>query len=250
MGLFGGNRKRDNRDDGGRAGGGLAALAARFGRHEFYGQASTEDPVQIQRETLIPLYPEAARDPNAFLERLRREVLPAGGWALYGADRLMWELITDKTARQSEAGLEIMDASLSFLRENGVPPQRVRPYQWEHWIGTGGTIDTWLMTRPTPTHAQAPIRELAPGELRPVARLTADPQSNVILVRLAANGEHVEAIIDAPQSDDDPRRTQWEWKSAPTLYELYVQIGLTHQVPTPWYDPDLEPYFPLPAPRI
>ena len=58
------------------------------------------------------------------------------------------------------------------------------------------------------------------------------------------------ALIDARRSDEDPRRVQNEWKFAASLYELSIQIGLAMQVPTYWYDSELEPYFPLPRPKI
>lgn len=125
----------------------------------------------------------------------------------------------------------------------------VRGYEWEHWISKGETRDTWLQRLPTPSLDEAPISELLPGEVRKVAQLTAEASSNTILVRWSSDGSYC-ALIDARQSDEDLRRVQREWKCAASLYELYIQIGLAMQVPTYWYDSELEPYFPLPAPRI
>jgi len=71
----------------------------------------------------------------------------------------------------------------------------------------------------------------------------------VILVQRQDDGQYC-TLIDARQSDEDPRRTQREWKSAGSLHELYVEIGLSMQTPTYWYDAELEPYFPLPQPKI
>jgi hypothetical protein len=71
----------------------------------------------------------------------------------------------------------------------------------------------------------------------------------VIFVRQNDDG-HYCGLIDAKQSDDDPRRTQWEWKSAASLHDVYVEIGLSMQTPTYWYDLELAPYFPLSEPTI
>jgi hypothetical protein len=90
---------------------------------------------------------------------------------------------------------------------------------------------------------------LRSGETRRVTQLTSDPDSNAILVRQNGNDRYC-ALIDAKYSDEDPRRVPNEWKFAASLYELYIQIGLAMQVPTYWYDPELEPYFPLPRPKI
>ena len=142
-----------------------------------------------------------------------------------------------------------MTAPIEFLRANGVPPMMVKGYQWEYWIDSGGTADTWIPRRPVPLPEEASITELLPGEVRRVTQRTSEIDSNAILVRQNNDGPYC-ALIDAKYSDEDPRRRQDEWKFAKSLHELYIQIGLVLQVPTYWYDPELEPYFPLPRPKI
>jgi hypothetical protein len=222
----------------------LASLAVRFGRHEFYGPDSPEDPVDVHRDVTAVLWPEAEADPAAFAHRLRLEVLPAGGWAPYGADRLLADL-TPAATRHSPDGLAVLDASLAFMREHGVPPKLVRPYQWDRWVARGGTIDAWLPQRPAPDPDEVELRPLAPGVIRPVARLLPTPDSNVILVQQRDDGS-VALLVDAPRSGEDPRRRTWEWKVADSLYAAYLAVGFTHQTPTAWFDPELEPFFPLP----
>ena len=73
-----------------------------------------------------------------------------------------------------------------------------------------------------------------------MAQLTANPDSNVILVRRIGESRYC-ALIDAKWSDEDPRRVQNEWKSAESLYELYMAIALALQTPPPWCDRELEP---------
>ena len=71
----------------------------------------------------------------------------------------------------------------------------------------------------------------------------------MIIVRRADAGGY-EALVDARWSDEDPRRSRSHWKSAESLYDLYAQIGNALQTPSPWHDPELGSFFPLPAPRI
>jgi hypothetical protein len=58
------------------------------------------------------------------------------------------------------------------------------------------------------------------------------------------------AIVDARYSDDDPTRARWVWHRAPTLYQLYLQVGRSLQTPPHWVTSELEAYVPLPPPRV
>jgi hypothetical protein len=226
-------------------------MMERFGRYEFNPQASAVDPADIGR-LMADLYPFASADPDGFLVALAGAVLPVGGWTAYGASRTIWELLSPLASvsiRQHPSYNAIMNAALEFLRTNGVPPMMVKGYEWDYWVNNGGTSDTWIPRRPIPSPDEAPISELQPGETRRVTQRTSEPDSNMILVRRDGEDRYC-ALIDAKWSDEDPRRVQNEWKFAESLYELYIQIGLAMQVPTYWYDRELEPYFPLQRPRI
>ena len=222
----------------------------RFGQYEFDPQASTDDPAIIG-QLVAEMYQFASADPDGFLVALADAVLPVGGWAVFGACCILWECFGSNidNSLQHSSYHAIMNAAIEFLRANGVPPMRVKGYMWHYWVNNGGTSGTWIPRRPIPSPAEAPISKLQPGETRRVTQLTSERDSNAILVRQNSDGRYC-AMVDAKQSDEDPRRVQWEWKSAETLYELYIQIGLAMQVPTYWYDRELEPYFPLPRPRI
>jgi hypothetical protein len=126
---------------------------------------------------------------------------------------------------------------------------RVKGYIWQYWVNNGETSDTWIPRHPTPSPDEAPISKLQPGEIRRVTQLTSERDSSAILVRQNGDGRYC-ALVDAKWSDEDPRRVQNERMFAESLYELYIQIGLAMQEPTYWYDRELEPYFPLPRPRI
>jgi hypothetical protein len=230
----------------------IIGMMERFGRFEFNPQGnSAVDAGSIWIETQAPLQPFAEADPDGFLVALAEAVLPVGGWAVYGASCTLWECFGSKIdiLHQHSSYNAIMNAALAFLRANGVPPMMVKGYEWDHWVNNGGTSDTWIPRRPTPSLDEAPISQLQPGETRRVTQLTSKTDSNAILVRRNGDGRYC-ALIDAKLSDEDARRDQNEWKFAASLYELYIQIGLAMQVPTYWYDQELEPYFPLSRPRI
>jgi hypothetical protein len=116
-------------------------------------------------------------------------------------------------------------------------------------VNNGGTSDTWISKRSIPSLDEAPISPLQPDEIRRITQQTSEGDSNAILVRQNDDGRYC-ALIDSKYSDEDPRRVQNEWKFAASLHELYIQIGLVMQVPTYWYDHELEPYFPLLRPGI
>lgn len=225
---------------------------ARFGRFEYDPQASDEDSGQIYQSIIAPLYPTASADPGGFVELLQQEVSGKGGWAAYGAGRAVWELLTsDQRAdlKQSRSYNAVVDASLEFLRRNGVPPKKLTGYEWAHWTSQGGTASTWIPPRALPARGDAFITALGDNELRPVARLWESADSNVILVRVNPDGGYA-AVIDARWSDEDARRVQRDWECADDLYGLYAKIGSSLQTPPPWHHPELEPFFPLPAPTI
>ena len=224
----------------------LTEQAIRFGKFEYDGIDSDDDAAEIAQEITIPLYQESQRDQAAFLRRLADEVAPAGGWAAYGADRLVWDLLTDSTLKESDDFRRVMVASIAFMRDNGVPPMKVRPYQWDHWVNQGGTHATWLPMRPPPDRNEAKLAPLRAGELRRVATLVG---GNFMLVRPESD-EKVAIVIEGRRSDDDPSRVQWDYETHPSLYDAFVRIGLNQQVPCPWFDPELEPFFPLPPSRI
>jgi hypothetical protein len=193
------------------------------------------------------MYNRCRADRDAFLTSLSTLAEQYGGWAAYGAERLMIEVAGG--SHEHPAYGQIMDASLNFLRTNGVPPMNVTGYEWRHWIASGGTNETWLQRRLTPTSEQAPISDLSAGETRRLAQLVAGDHSNVFMVQRTLDGRF-RWIVDAEQSDTDPERTQYVHMTAGSLHDLYIQIGLALQSPPHWYDCELEPYFPLPSPAL
>jgi hypothetical protein len=221
----------------------------RFGRYEIDPQVSSESSQDLWSATQQPLLGLARSDPARFMSVLAEAVLPHGGFAVYGAEHTMVNLLSDPD-RQNPAYVALMDGAIEFLRSNGVPPNRVTGGEWQHWIGRGGTSSTWLTRLPTPAESAAPITPLSDGEVRRIAQLVAAENSNVLFVRQRENGSYCQ-VIDARWSDDDPRRVRNDdFQSYPSLYELYVDLGLSLQAPPFWYHEELAPFFPIPAPKI
>ena len=224
-----------------------AAELERFGR-------SVYDPVENRwpwpsaaTDLIVPMYQRYQAGPDQFLAALADIAETHGGWAAYGAERLMIEVAGNNRGHAAYA--RIMGASLSFLRSRGVPPKMVTGYEWNHWIDSGGDNETWVPRRPTPSEDDAPISPLAPGETRRLAQLFASSDSNVFLVRKEEDGRYA-WIVDARYSDEDPRRTRRVQRTAESLHNLYANIGLTLQVPPYWHDRELEPYIPLSRPAL
>jgi len=217
----------------------------RFGRH-MYDPDESPWP-SVWADLVGPMYYAYRADQDIFLMTLAVVAEQYGGWVSYGAERLMIEVAGGDLEHPAYG--RIMNASLGFLRACGVPPMKVTGYEWQGWLASGGTSETWVPRRPTPPRAQAPISDISIGETRRLAQLAVGSCSNVFLVHRASEG-HYRWIIDAPQSDDDPRRTQQVHVVAESLHDLYVRIGLWLQVPPYWHDQELEPYIPLPKPRF
>ncbi|GAA4728875.1 hypothetical protein [Phytohabitans rumicis] len=227
----------------------VISMVARFGRYTMEPpNAQGEDPSAIYDEIIAPLYVIAQADPDGFLVALRDKVMPVGGWAVLGASRVLWEVLTSEQ-REHPVHDELLGAALNFLRERGVPNLLVKGYEWRYWLSVKGDDERWLTGRPKPSPEQAPIPDLDDGELRRLIQVFPEKNSNLIFVRRHPDGGYV-SVVDARRSDDDPTRVQWEDKRAASLNDLYWEIGCVFQTPTYWYRPEMGPYFPLPRPRL
>lgn len=129
----------------------IVSKMERFGQYEFNSQTSGVDPAEMG-QLLGDLYPVASADPDGFMVALAEVVLPVGGWAIYGASRTIWELLSSSNSasiRQHSSYKAIMNAALEFLRTKGRSFMMLRPYEQDHWMASGGTRDTWMPRPPT-----------------------------------------------------------------------------------------------------
>lgn len=243
MGIFG--ARGDSRRQGNSLPHDVSERLARFGRFEF-GNAP-DDSNDVWAQTIQPLYDYARNDPQGFMSAVINAVPPGSGWASCGAGRMIWELLNEES-RYGDAFESIIAASLDFLRINFVPPMRLSGYEWDFWTSHGGTVDTWIPRLPSPSPS-IEIRPLGVGEVRELAQWESTSDSNRVLITLDETGTY-RALIDAKQDDENPTRSQWEWMSAPTQFALYTDIGLSLQMRPFKYDPQLEPFFPIPRSKI
>jgi hypothetical protein len=223
----------------------IVQMMERFGRHEIDPMCSDDDSYAVFQATQEPLLNAARENPQQFIQALADACVPVGGWTVYGADRTVINLIG--TTPGGEDWFRILDASIQFLRSNFVPPMRVPQYAWERFLDQGGTGNTWLELRPPPDRGAVQITPLRDGETRRIVKLGPEPDANVVLVR--RDGDTYVALVDAKWSDENPTRSQSEWKRASDLYELYVDVAWSSQV-WDWADPEIEPFLPAPKARI
>jgi hypothetical protein len=223
----------------------IVEMMERLGRHEIDLAASTDDPMAIWTHTQAPLVGAATGQPAEFVKALADACVPVGGFAVYGAEKAVVNLIGNHL--QSDDWWRILDASLEFLRTNLVPPMRVAGYAWQRFIAAGGTANTWIPLRQPPSREEARLRPIEEGEARRVLVLGGQPDANVLLV--TRRGDDYVGIIDAPWSSDDPTRVQNEWKHFSDQYDLYLEASWNFQL---WHgaDPDIEPFMVTPKPLI
>ncbi len=226
----------------------IAQLAEDFGRYEYDQAASGVDGTSVWADFVAPLYPLAQAEPTAFLQQLADAALPVGGWSVYGASHLDWEFFSGANPNDP-SHRALLTASLTFLRESGVPLSRLTGYEGSFWREhlAGGQV--WLEGRPTPTPGAAPLTPLHPGEVRRIAVLEARPNSQEVHIWRESSDSYA-AVLKPAWRDEDPRQIDGRLQVAQSQYLLYVGVGLALQVETYWADRELRPFFPLPWPRI
>ena len=103
-----------------------------YGRYQF--SVSLGRPLaDFQGYELIyqPLYPIAQADPDAFTSALAEAVLPVGGWAVYGGERCIQDLISANYQHPRFAAM--IDAAMEFFRRQGYGTEFVAPYELAVW---------------------------------------------------------------------------------------------------------------------
>ena len=205
-----------------------------------YDPQNYESPWQLT----VDMYQLSQADRDGFVADLAAVALPVGGWPVYGAMKLVLDII-DPQLDQPDFNAIVL-AGLQFLRSHGVPGNRLSLNEMRLWHRSQGEDTPWLVGRPVPPDRLTPLQ---PGEMRRVAQVAPGPHSNILYVRQAASDRYV-AIIDGEWSDEEPRRAQNDWYEDGSLHGLYARIGHAFQTPCYWADPELEPYFPLPPPTI
>lgn len=233
MALFG-NRRGISRSNG-RLPGDMASWLATFGRFEWSPQTN---PMPEHR--VADFYFTAQADRDGFLRELASISVPAGGWTALGGKYLVTDILPVETDTPDFNA--IVAAGFKFLRDNGVPSNRLSMKDSRLWQRVNVAGENWQDWRPVPSDTLVP---LPPGAERKIAEIRrADGYVNSIIVRADSSTSYV-AMIEGAYSEEDPRTSRNDWHTAPSLHELYIRVGESTQVPTDWSSEDLKPYFPL-----
>ncbi len=229
----------------------LVALATRVGRHDWDPAGSGDEEESIASGVLA-LAITAQADPAAFLQRLAVACLPAGAWAAYGAERLALRLFgPDNPLQCHPAWCALLDRALALNRTRLLPYPLLPTYLAEHFEVEGGDPEDWLPYHEEPDPGEASISPLGPVEVRKVVEGRA---GSGVTVTVRRDGAHVVGLVELVMADGDGRPTGTQratlecWRAS-HLYDLYLDIAWAFPFRA-WADPELEPFFPGPTPRI
>lgn len=101
-----------------------------------YGYQAPPATGELWSRIVAPRYPLAITDPDGFCRGLAEQVLPVGGWAMYGAQWLVVELLGGAYAGPEY--LRMQDAAPAWLHGRGVGPTHLTGWESARWAATHG----------------------------------------------------------------------------------------------------------------
>ena len=105
-----------------------------LGRYEFDPMTSGLDGGEIATRCVVPFLEDAQADPDGFLADLRALVAAdRGGFATFGAARLVWELFSRKALRLP-AAWPLIDAGIEFKRARGLPALSLTGFEQQRMV--------------------------------------------------------------------------------------------------------------------
>jgi hypothetical protein len=111
-----------------------------FGRYEFDPQGSGINDIDIWSQYMGPFYEYATADPDGFLTELRAVVADdRGGFATFGAARLVWEMFSDRCL-QIPGALPLVDAGIDFKIARGLDGLRMTGYEQQRLHERGDQV--------------------------------------------------------------------------------------------------------------
>jgi len=183
----------------------------------------------------------------AWVSALSDVVVPVGGWAAYGAADLVMSAMSHPV--ELAAYRAILDASLQFQRSSWVWESGLSVNEQVYWQEAHAG-EQWMTPTPPPSRDAAVITDLPVGDERMIVVMSAIPDSNKVYASHPEAGRYV-AIVEAPvERDADRGHVRNEADSAESLYDLYCLLGQHMIQSSHWLDPELEPFFPYPSPKI
>jgi len=102
-----------------------------LGRHGLDPFTSGIDSGEIWPDSIAPFLQDAHADPDGFLSDLHALVAADhGGFATFGASRLVWELYGGE-ALDNPAAWPLIDAGINFKRARGLPTANLTGYEMQ-----------------------------------------------------------------------------------------------------------------------
>jgi hypothetical protein len=102
--------------------GDIVLVLERFGRFEANPQGSGVDYDEVVQRLFVPYVQQATADPYGFFADLQSVVANnGGGYATFGAARLVWELLSGNVRDNPPApALALVKAGIEFKRTHGL----------------------------------------------------------------------------------------------------------------------------------
>lgn len=134
MGLFGKGARITQQ--GLRLPAGIDEFLETFGRFEFDPQGSGVDP--NAGYWMPALYELSEQDRGAFIEAIADVSFRCGGWALYGGDRTVMNMVGIYPEVNDPAYLRLLDASIAFVvSQSANPTMHLASYHHRRMADTG-----------------------------------------------------------------------------------------------------------------
>jgi len=133
---------------------------------------------------------------HAWVTALSEEVLPVGGWAVYGASEVVMKVMGHPVGLPAYCA--ILDASLELQRDAGVWESQMSPNEVIYWKERHPE-EIWLPRREPPSRETASITPLAVGDERKLGSVTRRADSNAIYV-LHPDTDRYVWLLDYPDS--------------------------------------------------
>jgi hypothetical protein len=100
-----------------------------FGRVEFDSRTCGIDTTNIYNRCVVPFHEDSQADPDGFLTDLRALIAgDDGGFATFGAARLVWEFYGDRSLH-TPAALPLVDAGIDFKLARNLPGALLTGYE-------------------------------------------------------------------------------------------------------------------------
>lgn len=102
-----------------------------YGRFEFSAQDAPPGAADVVGQLLPQLYPVAQANPDAFTADLGTAVLPVGGWAVYGGQRCIRDLVGAHS--RHPAYIAMVETAVAFVRRQGIGPAYLSEAELAAW---------------------------------------------------------------------------------------------------------------------